>query len=187
MNLLHHPPQNSAVQGYLNAVHHSPFGVWTNVVWDPVPLLWNQQKDPISFRNRELEARLCRDPRCCSGNKFKLSFNNAPYRIQRWMYLWRNTTGFAQFCSVVKKKPTKTKSQKNPPANLRWLHLLLHLHHGPAKPSRYVDWLYFKARDAYQVLLTPYLSQGLDNCAPYSPVPKTGKLNYPSCCIYCAP
>lgn len=87
------------------------------------------------------------------------------------MYLRRNTTGFAQICSVVKNSATKpkTKPQKNPPANLWWLHLLVHLHHSPTKTYRYVDWLYFKARDVLQVLLTPYLSQGLDNCTtlPY--------------------
>lgn len=89
----------------------------------------------------------------------------------------------------LKKKKKKAKPQKNPPANLWWLHLLLHLHHShsPVKTSKYVDWLYFNARDALQVLLIPYLSQGLDNCASHFPVPKTGKLNHPSCCIYCAP
>lgn len=62
----------------------------------PFPLLWNQHKDLISLRNKELGDRHCQDPLCCSGNKFKLSSNNAPQRTQSWMYLRRNTPGFAQ-------------------------------------------------------------------------------------------
>lgn len=29
------PPKNCAVQGYLNTLHRSPFGVWSNAVWEP--------------------------------------------------------------------------------------------------------------------------------------------------------
>ena len=81
MNLLHHPPKTSAVQGYLNVLHHSPFGVWRSAVWDPSSRRAHCYETQGSHLVQEPEAPrqiVQRDP-VLLWNKFKLCSNNAPY------------------------------------------------------------------------------------------------------------
>lgn len=168
-NLLHHPPLNIAVQGCLNAPHHKPFGV-EECCMRPCSTAAKPTQGSHFIQQQGAWRQTLKDPQCCSENKFKLSSNSAPYRTRaEWTFEGTQLDCTDLFCSKknnqktpkqtkkkkLKKEPQKTKPQTNPYANLWLLNLLLHLHHSPAKTSRYVDWLYFKARDALQVLLTP--------------------------------
>lgn len=175
------------MQGYLDALHHSPFGMWRSVARDPFHCCETNTRIPFHSGTRNLEIDTAKTLNAALGT----NLNSVPTMLHRGPRAECTFKGthldlHKLFCS--KKTPHKTKNQNSKkPTCKSVITFIAALTPSPAKTSRYVEQLYFKVRDVLQVFPTPHLSQGLDICAPHSPLPKTGKLNHPSCHIYCAP